>query len=228
MSQADWWNEVEAIIQERRLLDHPFNVAWREGRLKLADIQFYGRQYFHHVNAFPQYVSAVHANAPDMPTRQMLLENLIEEEQGADNHPELFLRFCEGAGLERSDVQGAAPRAETAACVDTFKGLSRNANHLAGLAALYAYESQQHELSASKVQRLDVHYGIIDERAYQFFKVHTQADVWHAQGERDAITAAAQTEADRALVKESVTAACDAVWKLFDGIAENCQVPLAA
>jgi pyrroloquinoline-quinone synthase len=225
---ASWWNDVEETIRQHNLLDHPYNRAWREGRLKLEDVQAYCRQYFHHVDFFPKYVSAVHSNTPDMPTRQMLLDNLNEEESGPDNHPELFLRFSEGAGIGRDAVRTAEHHEETTACVKTFMDLARNPNHLAGLAALYAYESQQHELSASKIQRLDVHYGIIDERAYQFFAVHEKADVWHSQGEREAIQNAAQTEEDRALVKDAVEKACKAVWRMFDGIANECQVSLAA
>lgn len=228
MSNETWWNEVEAIIAERRLLDHPYNVAWREGRLTLEDVRTYGRQYFHHVDHFPRYVSAVHSNTPDFDVRQMLLANLIDEEQGSENHPELFLRFCEGTGLQRDEVVEAERRQETIDCVETFRRLAQDQRHLAGLAALYAYESQQHELSASKVQRLDVHYGIIDERAYQFFKVHIEADVWHSEVERKAILRAAQTDEDRALVKQAVTEACDAVWRLFDGIDAQRHAALAA
>ena len=228
MASQNWWEDVEATIREHHLLDHPYNVAWREGRLKLEDVQSYCRQYFHHVDFFPRYVSAVHSNSSDMETRQMLLENLIEEERGSENHPELFLRFSEGAGMHREDVVNAEHREETKACVKTFMDLARNPNPLVGLAALYAYESQQHELSAAKVQRLDVHYGIIDERAYQFFKVHEAADVWHSEVERKTLQEMARTEEDRELVKQTVATACAAVWGLFDGIADTCQESLAA
>jgi pyrroloquinoline-quinone synthase len=228
MSTETWWNEVEEIIQSRKLVDHPYNVAWREGRLKVEDVWTYCKQYFRHVDAFPRYVSAVHSNTPDMPTRQMLLENLNEEEGGTENHPELFLRFGEGAGVARDEVVAADARAETTACVDTFMSLARNPNHLVGLAALYAYESQQHELSGVKVKNLDVHYGIMDEKAYEFFKVHIAADVWHSYTERKAIMAAAKTEADREAVKAAVTQACDAVYAMFDGIVKDCVAPIAA
>lgn len=223
MSRENWFAAVDRTIKKWFLLDHPFNQAWREGRLKLQDIQIYSQQYFRHVDAFPRYVSAVHSNTSDLATRQMLLENLIEEERGAENHPELFLRFCEGAGLKRDQVLTAPVREETRACVDTFIELTRHPNHLVGLSALYAYESQIPEVSATKVKRLDVHYGIIDERAYQFFKVHEKADVWHSSVERDAIREGARTDADRALVRESVESACRAVWGLFDGVSKACE-----
>jgi pyrroloquinoline-quinone synthase len=227
MEANTWWNEIEETIRANFMLDHPFNKAWREGRLKLEDIKFYSKQYFQHVDAFPRYVSAVHTNTPDLPTRQMLLDNLMEEERGSENHPELWLRFCEGAGVSREEVASAAVRPETKECIQTFMDLAKNPNHLAGLAALYAYESQIPELSATKVQRLDVHYGITDERAYKFFRVHEKADVWHSEVERKALMEGAKTEEDRALIKASVEAACKAAWKLFDGIALERQIPLS-
>jgi pyrroloquinoline quinone (PQQ) biosynthesis protein C len=46
-------------------------------------------------------LSAMHLHVPDVATRQLLLENLIEEERGPENHPERWLRFCESLGLER-------------------------------------------------------------------------------------------------------------------------------
>ena len=46
------------------------------------------------VLAFP--VSAVRGQCDDLEARQLLLENLVEEEQGPDNHPEL-IRFAEAS-----------------------------------------------------------------------------------------------------------------------------------
>jgi pyrroloquinoline-quinone synthase len=225
---TSWWNDVEGTIKSRFLMNHPYNQAWREGRLQVEDVREYAKQYFHHVNFFPRYLSAVHSNTSDINVRQMLLENLIGEEQGSENHPELFLRFGEGAGVAREDVLNAELNPETKACVDTFMELARNPNPLAGLAALYAYESQIPEVAHAKVQRLDVHYGIVDERAYKFFNVHEVADVWHSQVEREALLNAAKTDEDKALVKESVQKACDAVWNLFNGISRVRDLPLAA
>ena len=42
-------------------------------------------------------------------TRQLLLENLNEEEKGKENHPELWMRFAEGMGNSRNDVNETIP-----------------------------------------------------------------------------------------------------------------------
>ena len=114
-------DEVDRMIQEKSLLKHPFYQAWQRGELTLDTLRHYAGQYYQHVLAFPQYVSAAHATCPDQRDRQELLENLIEEERGDENHPELWLRFAEGVGAPRDDVKTAAPLPETARLVDTFR-----------------------------------------------------------------------------------------------------------
>ena len=119
-------DEVDRIIEERNMLKHPFYQAWQRGELTLDALRRYASQYYHHVLAFPQYVSGTHANCPDQKDRQEILENLIEEERGEENHPELWLRFSDALGLSRDSVEGADHLAETTALVDTFKDVTKN------------------------------------------------------------------------------------------------------
>ena len=88
LGQTTLVSTLGAQIAHKHLLTHPFYQAWSMGDLSLGSLREYPKQYYHQVEAFPTYVSAVHANCPDLPTRQYLLENLIEEERGADNRPE--------------------------------------------------------------------------------------------------------------------------------------------
>ena len=71
---------IDAKVAARAMLSHPFYQAWTEGRLPLDTLRAYARQYFHHVEAFPRAVSAVHSACPDRDGRRMLAENLAEEE----------------------------------------------------------------------------------------------------------------------------------------------------
>lgn len=220
MNGNAWWNEAEEVIEKLSLLKHPFYQAWQAGRLSLDDLRCYAAQYYPHVAAFPRYVSAVHANCGDLETRRMLLENLIEEERGGDNHPELWLRFARGLGLSREAVQAAEPRPETGACVETFLALTREGSVATGLAALYAYESQIPAVSRTKMQGLEAFYGMKDARAQAFFRVHAEADVRHSEAERKALLRTAKTPEERAEAVEAARRACEAVWKLLDGVCE--------
>ncbi|MEG8230345.1 iron-containing redox enzyme family protein [Candidatus Rickettsia tasmanensis] len=64
------------------------------GKLTQSTLQIYEKEYYHHVTAFPRYISAIHSKCSDIQARQILLGNLIEEEQGEENHPELWKSFC--------------------------------------------------------------------------------------------------------------------------------------
>ena len=44
--------------------------------------------------------------------RKQILYKLWDEEHGKDNHAELWLRFAEGIGVSREDVQSAEPNEE--------------------------------------------------------------------------------------------------------------------
>lgn len=217
---CEWWGEVEGIIEAHSMLKHPFYQAWQMGQLSLEDLRYYAGQYYHHVKHFPRYVSSAHSVCEDLPVRQMLLENLTEEEKGEENHPELWLRFSEGLGLSREGVLGTPAQNETSQCVEAFYSLTRS-HPLAALAALYAYESQIPAVSATKMKGLEDFYGIKDDRSRKFFKVHEEADVWHSRVEREAIQKMAHGNPQgRQLVKRSVESACKAVWKLLDGVVE--------
>ena len=88
--------QIDAAIAERAMLTHPFYQAWEEGALTREQLRVYAKQYFHHVEAFPRAVSAVHANCPDARGRKLLAENLAEEEGvafGKDDHATLWLGF---------------------------------------------------------------------------------------------------------------------------------------
>lgn len=216
---ANWWGEVESAIEQRSLLKHPFYQAWQKGELTVEDLKVYARMYYPHVAAFPRYVSATHSGCQDIGLRQLLLENLIEEERGGENHPELWLRFAEGLGLSRAEVLGGAVPEASRKCVAAFERLSRK-SALSGLAALYAYESQIPAVSRTKIDGLKAFYGITDPGSLKFFEVHEQADVWHSDQERKAVQALAADPAARTEVRQSVEEACGAVWSLLDAVCE--------
>ena len=219
---AEALSALDLRIQQRHLLTHPFYQAWSAGTLSLAALQEYSKQYYRHVEAFPTYVSAVHANCPLLPIRQRLLENLIEEERGADNHPELWLRFAEALGVWREEVVAAELLPETVASIQTFRSLTRERSYLAGLAALYAYEAQVPEVAAAKIAGLKQFYGIDDPRGLAFFQIHLQADRFHADTARQ-ILHAQLTPTDVNEVVSAGEQALDALWGLLDGVYFRCR-----
>ena len=172
---------VEEKIAENHLLNHSFYKAWNAGELKIETIQEYASQYFNHVSAFPRYISGIHTNCEDISIRQELLDNLIEEEKGEENHPELWLRFGEGMGKSRDAIANSQAIKETNELVDTFMKLSRDEKTHIGMAALYCYESMVPEIAENKIDGLKKYYNINDENTLKFFTVHIHADKWHRE-----------------------------------------------
>ena len=207
---------LDSMISERSLLEHPFYQAWTAGTLSLERLQNYGVEYYPHVAAFPRYLSAIHSRCSDIVTRQALLENLIEEERGAENHPELWLRFAEAIGVPRERVLDSTPSTSSTGLVREFARLAESGHVASGLAALYAYESQIPPVASAKIDGLKRFYGVTDERGLAFFTVHETADVWHARTGAELIARHCTTDHDRELALEAGNRALGALWSLLD------------
>src|SRR2546428_8318935 len=118
---------VDALIERRHLLKHPFYTKWAEGVLPRWNLQEYSRQYYAFESSFPRFISAVHARTEQPKVRQALLDNLWDEEHGEANHAELWLRFAEALGVAREEVERAGHNAATRGLVDTYHRITSGA-----------------------------------------------------------------------------------------------------
>jgi len=218
MTREDFLAALDAVIAEKHLLKHPFYQLWSRGELTLETLREYAISYYPHVAAFPTYVSGVHAGCEDPALRQELLENLIEEERGTENHPALWRKFAAALGAAASDLAVSPRTPEVAAAIAEFRRATREGSTAEGLAALYAYESQIPEVSKTKREGLEAFYGIVDEDATRFFSVHEEADVWHRQVERDALGRIADTPEDREKALGAASRCLDALNRALDGV----------
>ena len=172
------------------------------------------------MRVFPRYVSAAHAACDDIRVRQLLLENLIDEDQGEGNHPELWMRFADGMGVARDDVRNAALLDKTRASVDTMVALTRSEDFRDGLAALYAYESQVPMVAQTKREGLAKFYNLSDERSVSFFSVHEAADIEHSRVERELLVEHCATEEQQDRAIAAADQAARALWQFLDGVYE--------
>tara|TARA_B100002051_G_scaffold4158_1_gene3599 strand:+ start:1108 stop:1779 length:672 start_codon:yes stop_codon:yes gene_type:complete len=205
MEAKPFIDQVDKKIQDKHLLNHPFYKTWNAGELSHEAIKEYSAQYFKHVSSFPRYLSSIHSNCDDLKIRQMLLDNLIDEERGSENHPELWMRFAEGMGNSRKSVENKRAMQEIEELVATFYSLSKSEQYHVGLAALYCYESMQPEISETKKDGLQKFYGIKDEKTLKFFTVHMHADKWHREVVRSLLVELSDTKEKQ----EEILAAVD-------------------
>jgi pyrroloquinoline-quinone synthase len=210
-------DKIDNDIAAKHLLKHPFYLAWTRGELSMEALADYARQYYHHVAAFPTYLSAVHATCEDQDARKELLNNLIDEEAGSPNHPELWLKFAEGLGVSNVEVRNTTKEPETKTLIDTFRSVCRDESTAESLAALYAYESQIPAVCESKIDGLKKHYGFTNPAHYQYFTVHIEADREHSATERKLLSGYVD-DRNFGSVKASANRVLDALWEMLSGV----------
>jgi pyrroloquinoline-quinone synthase len=215
--------ELDERIQEKHLLKHEFYKAWSEGTLKQECLKEYAIEYYHHVKAFPTYLSLLHAHTEDMKTRQGILQNLIEEELGSPNHPELWKSFALSLGATEEEIDQHTPCAEIQTLIKTFRSICREGKTGDGLAALYAYESQIPAICISKIDGLKMHYGMSDPKQWRYFSVHIAADEEHARVERELLARHVSSE-DAISAHDAAQAILDALWNFLTHMCHKHQI----
>lgn len=213
MTAAVFSQNIEAL----HLLKHPFYQDWMAGKLSAVTLKDYASQYYHHVSAFPRYISAIHSLCEEQNDRQLLLQNLNDEEgTGFEaSHPELWLRFAEGIGANRDHVRTQDMHPAVQNVINTFFKFARSSYH-EGVGALFAYESQIPEIAESKIEGLRQNYGISDARTLEFFEVHRLADVAHRAVLEDILNRLPNREKEQALAASRETA--QALWDFLTAV----------
>jgi len=221
-ANTDFFQALESRIAPYDLLTHSFYRAWTAGELTANDLREYAAEYWHHVSAFPTYLSALHSRLEDTELRRTVLRNLVDEE-GIDSpdrkpHSELWMDFANGMGVSEASVRQRDVQPETKALIGTFFKLIQQENAAVGLAALYAYESRVPAIAAQKAAGLCDHYKA-DAKTCRYFTLHETADVHHAEVWKQAITKELERDpasADRAL--DAAETAAKALWAALDGV----------
>ncbi len=224
VSNDSFLNSLHQTVQKFSVLKHSFYQAWSKGELTKDHLKNYAQEYFSHVNAFPQYISKLHSICPTNSGRQLLLSHLIEEESGTENHPELWCRFAEELGAERTVLNTSHPSDAAQQLVDKFRQLCGE-DFATGLGALYAYESQVPEVAEVKIEGLKKFYGIESTNGLAFFNVHRTADVYHREQIANELSHLTDTEKQRALKGAQLGA--QAVWDFLSSLpptSENCNL----
>lgn len=197
------WNRIEASRRRWDVLRHPFYRRWSAGELTSEELARYSGQYRHAVAAIAELS---HELAGALPEREELSRHADEERA----HLRLWDGFVEAAGGDA----GAAPTRETAACADAW---TAGGEPLELLARLYAIESGQPAISATKREGLRSRYGYPDGSGTAYFRIHESRDVEHAAEVRELATElACEEDGERMVV--AAESALRANWRLLDGV----------
>lgn len=222
MDMTSFWAEFDSRIAKYDLLTHAFYQAWSKGELTREDLKMYAAEYYHHVEAFPEYLQIFENRLPDGKIRSAVAENRQDElgalAQDRRSHSDLWLDFAEGMGADTQEVKAHEPMSQVEDLMAQFRQLAKRGQAVEALAAFYAYESQVPRIAKEKALGLKKLYGA-DAKTYKYFSVHTIADVEHANVWRDLINdEIAKNPEQAALALETAEDVAGALWAVLDGV----------
>lgn len=215
MRNAQLLEKIDAAIGERSLLKHPFYQDWQMGKLTRQDLQLYAAQYYRHVEAFPKHLRVLAARTEGS-IRDIILENLAEEENPSRPHPKLWRDFAATLGVNEEDITACPALPGTQAVVETFREIVGDRPVAEAVAALYAYEAQVPEIATTKIEGLQKFYGVKSEKGLAYFTVHEEADKAHRAAWRGWLEQHAQ--GDETEILETTDRALVALWGALDAV----------
>ena len=206
--------QLDERVTRWHLLKHPFYQDWQAGRLDRSALQLYAAQYYRHVEAFPRHLRRLAARA-EGGLRDVIQENLAEEEDPRRSHPQLWRDFAVAVGIAAAlDRSAALPG--TQALVDTYQRICAEHPLVEAVGALYAYEAQVPEIATQKIEGLRRFYGVADPSGLAYFAVHKEADVRHRGAWRDWLERNAN--GSTAGVLRTADEALRALWGALDAV----------
>lgn len=215
MSNAELLAKMDAAIAEKNLLKHPFYLDWQAGKLSRESLQLYAAQYYRHVEAFPKHLRVLAART-EGPLREIVLENLAEEENLSAPHPKLWRDFAAALGVSEDDVTCCPALPGTQAVVATFREIVGDRSVAEAVAALYAYESQVPDISSTKIEGLKKFYGVSQPAGLAYFAVHEQADKEHSAAWRAWLME--HPSSNETEILATTNQALDALWGALDAV----------
>ena len=229
---CEFFVQAEERIERYNLLKHPFYTAWTAGELTREDLREYAAEYWHHVSAFPSYLSALHSRLEDGGTRRMIAANLADEEGiGSPDdraHSDLWMDFAKGMGATEDEVKSRTLQPETRGLISSFERVAREGSTAAALAAFYAYESCVPAIAREKAAGLKNRYGA-DSTTARYFTLHQTADVLHADIWRKLISNELAKSPDAAQESlDVVEEIAGALWSALDAVERNRRARNAA
>ncbi len=201
----EFFDRLETVRQRWNVLEHPFYQRWSDGELSGEELAFYAGEYRHVVTALAEAVAAA-AGAAEPAVRVELERHAAEE---AD-HIELWDDFARAVGAPVD----AEPTPETAECAAAWTAAR---DSLEGLVTLYAIESGQPAISATKLEGLTRHYGLRAGPPTEYFRLHAELDHEHAAQSRGLIEDQLDG-ADHERLLAIAEAALRGNWTLLDGV----------
>ena len=193
------------------------------GTLSRERLRLYAAQYYWHVEAFPVHLKALAERASGT-LREIVLENLAEEENPAAPHPKLWHDFASAVGVSEEVLRTSAPQPAVEALLDIYAKICAERSLEEAVAALYVYEAQVPEIATTKMDGLRRHCNVTSSKGLAYFTVHEETDRVHRAAWRKWLEKnCAQADLGGSCVLATAETGLDALWGTLDAVhAEPC------
>ncbi len=169
---------IDAMIEERSLLKHPFYQMWSDGKLTQESLAGYSKEYFQLVKAVPSFMAPIIEKAPDS-----VISELIANQQEESDHVKPWINFAEELGVSEDELIPYTGLTKTQKAVSDLNELMNT--YESGVCAMYTFEKEIPKISQTKLDGLAEFYGMTNDEATEYFKLHTEADIRHVASWRN-------------------------------------------
>jgi len=169
---------IDEMIEEKSLLKHPFYQMWSDGKLTQESLAGYSKEYFQLVKAVPFFMTPIIEKAPDS-----VVSELSANQQEESEHVKLWINFAGELGVSEDELTTYAGLTKTIKAVTDLNELMNI--YEGGVCAMYAFEKEIPKISQIKLDGLAEFYGMTSDKATEYFKLHTEADIRHTASWRN-------------------------------------------
>jgi pyrroloquinoline-quinone synthase len=169
---------IDEMIEEKSLLKHPFYQMWSDGKLTQESLAGYSKEYFQLVKAVPFFMTPIIEKAPDS-----VVSELSANQQEESEHVKLWINFAGELGVSEDELTTYAGLTKTIKAVTDLNELMNI--YEGGVCAMYAFEKEIPKISQIKLDGLAEFYGMTSDKATEYFKLHTEADIRHTTSWRN-------------------------------------------
>ena len=170
--------KIDQIIEERSLLKHPFYQMWSDGKLTQESLAGYSKEYFQLVKTVPEFMTPIIQQAPNS-----VITELVENQQEESEHIKPWINFAGELGISEDELIRYSGLDKTQKAVSDLFELMNTFD--GGACAMYAFEKEIPKISQTKLDGLSEFYQITNDKATQYFKLHTEADIRHTASWRN-------------------------------------------
>jgi len=175
-------NRLIATRDRRHSKNHPFFEMWMRGELTKEQMALYCIQHYHFVNEAVNWLAYESSQVPHRDVKRYLFENLLDEENPNDPHPDMLKDWIVECGLPPESAENGMVLPGTEGLINWGWRLVHQRPWQVALAGIFiGLESQFLDICKGLTPALQKQYGYAPgAREIRFFEEHIIADAIHS------------------------------------------------